>query len=610
MPVGPPPPIGMGVPDDNFFTGTPIPPPPPMFSPPTAPAAPVEPETPPPSPPTIPPEPVDEPTAEDTPDPDLSTETGTPVTPVGPDPDSGTPVPESVFPVPETADPSSEPEEPAIPSWPRVVSIDGDTYDDEEARLVDEELAKELYKASPKELQKAISQPPSMQYVYMDQLQATVSVPETKRMYEREMATRAVELAITAQDSGDLLASMERAMAVDQAEILTRVTADDYDEFDRVVIGSRELDVKLVGESHMVRILATKKAGKTTTILEIMRCSITGEKAFGCFDIKPLADDETILFIDPELSPRDFEIYVKKAFTGMRPDEVNRIKRYSTRNQNEADPSDPESRPAPAVFDLSSEATRDVLILMCNKYNVARIVFDSYVKLIPGSTNKDDDVKRMLNNWAAIQGGTKVRESFWVGHINNSGEVRSSGSMLLDGTFESLLAITVDPTDRRFFQASAGRMTDAMEPREIVLDPETNRPIIMYASAARPVVEETAKPLKAPKGAVAAENKVAEADAIQKLVLKILAAAGKVPTRDGDLRYGGYGKTELISEVIGQWRTVGSFIPPATTTSITSEIGNMTARGLLISEYPIKGTKVLWLGDPGETMYDELKDSL
>lgn len=604
MPVGPPPPAGMGVPDDRFFTGTP--PPPPMFTPPTPPVA--EPDAgPPPSPPTTSPEIVDEPTVDATPDQDLSTETGIPVTPVGPEPGSDIPAPEDVFREVETFAASTDSEVTVLPSWPRAVETDNDTYDDDEARALDEELAKELYKASPKELQKSIAQPPSLQYVYMEQLQTTVSLPETKRMYEREMATRAVELAITAQDSGDLLASMERALAIDQSELLTKVTADDYDEFDRVVIGSRELDVKLVGESHMVRVLATKKAGKTTTILEIMRCSITGEKAFGIFDIQPLAEDETILFIDPELSPRDYEVYVKKAFTGMRPDEINRIKRYSTRNQNEDD-SDGESRPAPAVFDLASESTRDVLIMMCNKYNVARIVFDSYVKLISGSTNKDDDVKRMLRNWDAVKGGTKVRESFWVGHINNSGEVRSSGSMLLDGTFESLLAITVDVTDRRFFQAQAGRMTDAMEPKEIILDPDTNRPIIMYGSSVRPVMEpEGARPPKTPKAAAVAENKVMEEDGIKKLILLLLGNAGQQPLRDGRMRYGGWGKTELISEVIAQWRTVVKFAPSASATTITTEIGAMAAKKLILSDYPLKGTKVLWLDDAGEAEYLELK---
>ena len=243
-----------------------------------------------------------------------------------------------------------------------------------------------------------------------------------------------------------------------------------------------------------------------------------------------------------------------------------------------------------------------MLIQICNKYNVARIIFDSYVKLIPGSMNKDDDVKRMLNNWSMIHGSTNIRESFWVGHINNTGEVRSSGSILLDGTFESLLAITVDATGRRFFQAQAGRLTDEFEPTEITLDHDTKRPIINVGSAVRPVDPE-AKPPRGAKGAAAAEEVQTQNESTETIVLQLMGRIGPVALRDGKMRRGGYAKDDLVKDVISQWQAYARWVPQASKTAILSTILEMVGSGLLVNEHPVKGVKKLWLSETGDERF-------
>lgn len=547
-----------------------------------------------------------------TPDTDATTqEPGTQVTSITPDPEGvdGPDEADTFVTFDERAFLDELPEGPADerPVTPLLDGVD-------DATLADYESSKEVWSAAPNVLQLIIRTAPGPDYVYMESLGATVSVKETKREYEREMAKRAAELVINAQTSGDLLSAMERAMDIDHAAILEKVTDEDYDPFDRIVVGHRQRGIKLIGRDHMVRILAQKKAGKTTSIMEIMRCSITGEEVFGAFEIQPIDPDETILFIDPELSPLDYEDYVRKAFTGMTDDEVNRIKRFSTRNQNVVPPgTDPNApRPAPAMFDLSSEATRDVLIQICNRYNVSRVVFDSYVKLIPGSMNKDDDVKRMLANWAAIQGSTNVRESFWVGHINNSGEVRSSGSMLLDGTFESLLAITVDATGRRFLQAQAGRGVDELEPVEIVVNDKLmghERPVINLDSDIKPVIEETpgaggpgrpAPAPKAPKGAKVAEEINDQVKLTKRIVLEIMYPHGPHPTKDGRLRRGGYSKDDLTDEVVRRWPEFSRWVAVATKKTVHLIISEMMGLDWIVSEHPLKGVKKLWLTEHGE----------
>jgi hypothetical protein len=219
----------------------------------------------------------------------------------------------------------------------------------------------------------------------------------------------------------------------------------------------------------------------------------------------------------------------------------------------------------------------------------------------------------MLANWATIQASTGVRESFWVGHVNNSGEIRSSGSMLLDGTFESLLAITIDATDRRFFQAQAGRMTDAMEPKEILLDPETNRPVIMLDGGAVPVPLDApntpgSKPTRTAKGGVGAEELAAQTDAVTRIILTLMGRVGPTALKSGALRRGGFAKEDLSREVLTQWTTFARFIPPTTKTAVITVIGEMIAKRLILSEHPVSGVKKLWLSESGEAKYAELGD--
>lgn len=425
---------------------------------------------------------------------------------------------------------------------------------DPDAAKEDLKLLQEAFTLEPEELLARVLQEPSDDYPYSEVLGGTFSIKEAKTAYQRKAAETIVRAIMEGQDAEGLTEAIDAALSVDQYDLLEDATSDDYNEYDDVTIGNEARNIRLVGRGHMVRILAAKKSGKTTFCLEVIRSSITGEQAFGCFDVEPLNPDEKILFVDPELSSSDYQKYIRYAFSGMTREQMAQVVHLPTRLIPQ--------------FDLMSERTRDELIRVVVEHNITRIVFDSYVKLIPnGSVSKEDDVKRMLKNWSEIQAATSVRESFWVGHINNTGEIRSSGSMLFDGTFESLLAITRDTDGRRYFQADEGRMTDGMERRPYILDPDSKRPFILLDEIAPPLIDKSAE-----KRATNEAVREGTRNAIHQLALQIASELGEHPTSDGTLLYGGIDKNELSAEILNRWSKAVPMFPTPTPGQVNSGI--------------------------------------
>lgn len=463
--------------------------------------------------------------------------------------------------------------------------------DDEDLKLI-----REAFTIPRSDILRKLVREPSEAFPYSEELGGTFSIAEAQKAYERRSADSIVRMIMEAQEAEGLAEAIDLEISRNYYDDLLEVTSEDYDEYaDDIVIGNRDHGIRLVGDSHMVRVLATKKAGKTTFVLELIRCSLTGERAFNAFDIKPLEDDERILFIDPELQESSFRRYMKPAFAGMTKHQVDdQFIRISTRSNV-------------TQFDLMSEQTRDELVRVINMYNIKRVVFDSYVKLIPnGSVSKEDDVKRMLANWNYVQANTDVRESFWVGHVNNGGEIRSSGSILLDGTFESLLTLIKDTEGRRFFQSEEGRMTDAVAPKPYVLDPANGRPLIMLDSLVTPAPGAGVK--KKEDLEEEARRRDESIAVIRKLLLRSLYDMGEMPFADGTLAYGGMNKTQTQDAVLGAWATEAKYLDTPTRPFIDTVRNIMVSDdNLLIYAYPAKGgVKLYALSPVGQELVESM----
>ncbi|QGF20343.1 DnaB-like dsDNA helicase [Gordonia phage Sixama] len=441
---------------------------------------------------------------------------------------------------------------------------------------------------------------PSAKFPYVERFNAPVNIDNVIKQLQRSYEEQLVREIIDYSGADELELGLEKAFDYDFVDVMEQV-ADETTDYVDVAFGVPDKELVLARKKQRIRLLAMRKAGKTTFVLEVIRCSLTGEPAFGEAEISPLGPDECIAFLDPEVSDVDMKRYAKVAFAGMTNDQLKRIKRIAT--------------PQVPNFDMMNKSTRDALISHFNKHNVTRVILDSYSKLMPhGSVSSETDSKMMINNFNDIVAATKVQDSFWVGHVNNDKEIRSSGSHTWDATFESLLAISMDEkSGQRTFMSQSARMTSEVQGAPIYLDPATKRPVIDFGTTVTP----SGNTHPSPKGRkeLSDEAKAVQDASILDMTVLALGYAGIAHHPEGLAdQYGGLATPAIAESITLNWlKWKSTYLPtdPLNISTLKKKIAHVITiqppEGRLVVSTGSKSATKFWLTSDGLDHFNDIK---
>jgi hypothetical protein len=156
-------------------------------------------------------------------------------------------------------------------------------------------------------------------------------------------------------------------------------------------------------ESNLM-IVATKKTGKTSVILNVARCLITGEKLFGTLDVRPMAADSKVAILNYEVAAKTLARWATEV--GIPADRLVIVNLRGRRNP------------------LKIESDRAQLAELLRGHHVEILIVDVFTKAFTGDDQSNNSQTQVffdeLERWAREDIG--VTELVVTAHAGKTGD--------------------------------------------------------------------------------------------------------------------------------------------------------------------------------------------
>ena len=264
----------------------------------------------------------------------------------------------------------------------------------------------------------------------------------------------------------DLLAAEEaRAFLAEITEARSTLPAPDVALLGEILRSPRTVKFRIDGllpTGGRMLLSAQRKVGKTTTVGNVARALLTGDRLFGRFGVKALDKDERIVLLNYEVGREQIGEWLDDL--GVDRDRVVVITMRGTRNL------------------LATERGRDELVRVIREHNGQVLIVDPFGRAFSGRSQND---VAEVTPWLALLDEVAERagcsEVVLVAHTGWDGE-RTRGSTALEDWPDSIVRLTKDADGQRFLSAE-GRDVDVPEDR-LDYDPDTRR-LTMTGSGGR-----------------------------------------------------------------------------------------------------------------------------
>ena len=202
-------------------------------------------------------------------------------------------------------------------------------------------------------------------------------------------------------------------------------------------------------------IVAQRKTGKTTTLLNYARSLLLGENFLGAFPVVPLADDACVAFLNYEMGARQLAGWAQKV-------DVPPERLYVVNLRGQRNP-------------LTHPEDRATLAANLRARNVQSVIIDPFGRAYGGvSQNDNGEVQAFLVDLDMfVRSEVGAPDLMLTAHAGWDGE-RSRGASALEDWGDTIITLTRDPEDesRRFMKA-IGRDVEVDED-ELDFDPATH----------------------------------------------------------------------------------------------------------------------------------------
>ncbi|MDH6283204.1 AAA family ATPase [Prescottella agglutinans] len=201
-------------------------------------------------------------------------------------------------------------------------------------------------------------------------------------------------------------------------------------------------------------IVAARKTGKTTFVLNLAHSLISGQPFLNYFDVDPVAEDAKVAILNFEVSPAQAAGWADAVG-------IDRRKFFIVNLRGRRNP-------------LGHEEDQARLAALLRQHNVEALIVDPFGRAFTGTDqNSSSEVGRWLVNldlFAREQAG--VRDVILPVHAGWNQE-RTRGASALEDWADSIINLTRDDNDRRYVRAT-GRDVHFDED-QLLYDPETHR---------------------------------------------------------------------------------------------------------------------------------------
>lgn len=179
-------------------------------------------------------------------------------------------------------------------------------------------------------------------------------------------------------------------------------------------------------------VIAQRKAGKTTLMLNIARSLITGEKFLGQFPTIPVTG--RVAFMNYEVNAAQIARWADE--TGIDPDRLYVVNLRGRRNP------------------LSVPDDRAELVRRMRAHNVESVIVDPFGRAYTGSSQNDagEVTEFLVDLDGFVRSEVGARDLVLAVHAGWDGE-RARGSSALEDWGDSFVNLTVNEQDQRFFRA-------------------------------------------------------------------------------------------------------------------------------------------------------------
>lgn len=202
-------------------------------------------------------------------------------------------------------------------------------------------------------------------------------------------------------------------------------------------------------------IVAARKTGKTTTMLNYARCLLTGEDFLDEFPTIPLEEDQRVGFLNYEVSPKQVARWA--AELGIDPDRLYLVNLRGRRNP------------------LSRDDDRAELAEHLRDMHVRALMVDPFGRAFTGESQNDNaEVQRFLVDLDTFaRNDVGANDLILAAHAGWDGE-RSRGASALEDWPDTIINLSGDGEgeDRRRFMRAIGRDVEVDED-ELIMDPLT-----------------------------------------------------------------------------------------------------------------------------------------
>lgn len=263
---------------------------------------------------------------------------------------------------------------------------------------------------------------------------------------ERLRAQRTAMRMLEAEDEENVIADRVRRRVLDDraAEEYKRLTEPPAPPFDagtlaEILARPEEPPMRaegLIPWSGSALVVAQRKTGKTTLLLNYARALITGEAFLGQFPVIPIAEHARVAFLNYEVSAKQLARWAHEA--GVPVDRFYQVNLRGRRNP------------------LAHPDDRAALAATLREQNVEAVIVDPFGRAYTGASQNDNgEVQAFLVDLDMfVRAEVGADDLLLAAHAGWDGE-RSRGASALEDWGDTIITLTRDPEDeeRRYMRA-------------------------------------------------------------------------------------------------------------------------------------------------------------
>lgn len=281
---------------------------------------------------------------------------------------------------------------------------------------------------------------------------------------ERLRAQRAAQRMLEAEDEDNIIADRVRRRILDDRAALeyrrlTEPPAPPFDAGTLAEILARPEDPPmrvdgLIPWSSSALIVAQRKTGKTTLLLNYARALLTGERFLGCYDVIPVDPEAKVAFLNYEVSAAQLGRWADEA-------QLPRDRFFQVNLRGRRNP-------------LGHPDDKAALAALLRHHGVKAVIVDPFGRAYTGANQNDNgEVQAFLVGLEEfVRADVGADDLLLAAHAGWDGE-RSRGASALEDWADTIITLTrdKDEEDRRYMRA-IGRDVD-VEEDELTMDPAT-----------------------------------------------------------------------------------------------------------------------------------------